>query len=193
LIPNENIEITDTTLLAGKSISSVSFEDALENYAKNTNWWTVFSSFDLPGFSASSLWISQRTNIPVKEVVEALEGLTTLGFLKKENGEFVPIAGKEFIHLDVSRRPKGEVLENHALISSQILNHLQEDGLAAIDHRCFAADDDILNELYADISQAFEKAYANSKHSKGRNRIFKISFTAVDVLPGNQKGKGASL
>lgn len=172
------------------SIGPVSYGDALENYISNTNWWVVFASFDLPDFDSSPLWISQKTNIAVKEVVEALEGLAVLGLLKKENGGFSPIRGKESFKIDVRRKPKAEILEDHALIASQILNQLQEDSLVAIDHRCFAGNIEILQELYSDIAQAFEKACSKSKSLKNKDRIFKMTFTAVDVLANAKKGKG---
>lgn len=186
-----NMESLPQAHLASGAVNSpISYEDALENYTSNTNWWVVFASFDLPDFDSSPLWISQRTNVSVKEVVEALEGLAVLGFLRKENGSFFPVKGKDFVKFDVKRKPKADILEDHALIASQILNQLQEEALAAVDHRCFAGNLEILQELYSDISQAFEKAYEKSKSVRNKDRIFKMTFTAVDVLAAPKKGKG---
>ena len=56
----------------------------------------------------------------------------------------------------------------------------------AVDHRCFASNVEILKELYSDINAAFKKAYKNSSKVENNDHIFKMSFTAVDVLPGRQ-------
>lgn len=171
-------------LSVGNSDSPISYEDALENYRKNTDWWVVFAAFDLPGFQSSPLWIAQKTNLKVEVVVEALEGLSLLGYLKKEQGAFYPVKGKDFVNFEVQKRKKLEVIEEHGLISRQILNHLSENSLVAADHRCFASNGAILSELYSDIAKAFEKAYTDSIKASNKDKIFKMTFTAVDVLSG---------
>ncbi len=176
------IEQNQDSLVVGRSISTVSYADALANYRNNTDWWVVFASFDLVDFQPSPLWIANKTNLSVDTVVEALEGLVVLGFLMKENESFYPVKGKDFIKFDVKGRKKAEVLNEHSLISRQILNQMGEDVLVAVDHRCFASNVEILGELYSDIAQAFEKAFKNSSNAKTKDRIFKMNFTAVDVL-----------
>lgn len=175
-----------SSLANGRPTAAISYTDAMENYRRNTDWWVVFAAFDLPDVDPSPMWIAQRTNLSIEVVVEALEGLSVLGFLKKDKGAFSPIPGKDFVNFDVKAKPKAEVLDEHSIIAHQILNQLNEEALAAVDHRCFAANLEILQELYSDINQAFEKAYSRSKGSGPKDRIFKMSFTAVDVL----KGKG---
>ena len=177
----------EPTLSSGASHSSISYADALENHRKNTDWWVVFAAFSLPGFQSSPLWIAQKTNLSVDVVVEALEGLTLLGYLNKELGSYITPKGKNFVRLENENRKKADIFEDHALITHQIMNQLKADSLAAIDHRCFVSNVDILNELYIDISAAFEKAYKNSMHAKVKDRILKMSFTAIDVLPGTDQ------
>jgi hypothetical protein len=174
-------------LAAGRSATPISYGDALENYRRNTDWWVVFAAFDLPDLDPSPLWIAQKTNLSVDVVVEALEGLAVLGFLKKDRGAFFPVPGKDFVNFDVKNKPKADVIDEHAVITRQVLNQLNDEAIIAIDHRCFASDVEILNELYSDMRKAFEKAYTKSKSLKTKDRIFKMTFTAVDVLKG--KGK----
>lgn len=57
----------------------------------------------------------------------------------------------------------------------------------AVDHRCFASNVEILKELYSDVAKAFEKAYEASKKAENKDRIFKMTFTAVDVLQGRNQ------
>ncbi len=180
------IETNQEHLTKGKDTTSITYEDALSNYRGNTDWWVVFASFDLPDFKPSPLWISQKTRVPVETVVEALEGLTVLGYLQNNGGAYTPVPGKDFVKFEVQNRKKPEVIHEHSLITRQILNQLTEDALVAVDHRCFASNVEILKELYSDISQAFQKAYQNSQTSKTKDKVFKMTFTAVDVL--EQKG-----
>lgn len=182
---NQHSQITN--LVEGKSSTQITYEDALENYRKNTDWWVIFASFDLPDFQASPLWISEKIGISVETVVEALEGLEVLGYLKKVNGVFQPITGKDFVKFDLKNRKKSDVLEEHALISRQIVNQLCVESLAAVDHRCFASNIEVLTELYSDINKAFEKAYLASQKDKNKDKILKITFTATDVLPGKER------
>jgi len=174
----------NTSLAVGTNSSPISYADALENHKKNTDWWVVYAAFDLPDFQASPLWLASRLNLSVETVIEALEGLTVLGHLKKDGNVYVPSKGRNFVQLNVTQQKKADVIEDHSLISRQIINQLSEEALMAVDHRCFASNVEILKELYSDINAAFEKAYKNSSKIDKNDRIFKMSFTAVDVLPG---------
>jgi len=175
----------------GKSHEQILYKDALEAYQRNSNWWTVFATFDLPDFSPSPIWITKKTGLNIEEVVEAIEGLAVLGFLKKENGAFYPVKDKSFVSFDNSKRDKAEVLDEHAVISQQILNHLSSEARVAYDHRCIAANKEIIVDLYRDILTAFDKAFQKSQEVKNNDGIFKITFTAVDVVPANETtGRG---
>lgn len=176
----------NSPLLSGASKSPVTYADALENHKKNTDWWVVYAAFDLPDFQSSPLWLSTRLNLSVETVIEALEGLTVLGHLKKDGSGYAPSKGRNFVQLNVTQQKKTDVIEDHSLISRQIINQLSEEAVIAVDHRCFASNIEILKELYSDINAAFEKAYKNSSKVQNNDRIFKMSFTAVDVLPGRQ-------
>lgn len=173
-------------LTNGSNFGTISYSDAMENYRKNTDWWVVFAAFDLPGFQASPLWISQRLKMSIETVIEALEGLKLLGYLSTGSGLYEKVPGREFIHVGPNDRKKSEVIEEHSVISAQVLNQLHETAIMAIDHRCFASDVETIKELYSDLNAAMEKAYKKSIASSAKDRIFKMSFTAVDVLPGRQ-------
>lgn len=170
-------------LQAGNGTEQFGFTDARESFQRNSNWWTVFATFDLPDFNPSALWISKKTHLAVEEVVEALEGLTVLGYLKKENGSFVPMKGKEFLKFDWGGKTKAEIIDEHAVVSQQVLNHMHANTTVAFDHRFLAGDKNVIIELYKDIQAAFDKAFQKSQENKATNdAIFKITFTAVDVL-----------
>lgn len=187
-----SLETTSETTLQSGQKHTMQFGDAREQYQKNSNWWVVYASFDLPDFVASPLWIAQRTKLDVSEVVEALEGLTTLGFLTKENGAFYPVKDKDFVKFNWPNKSKSEIIDEHAIVSQQMLNQLAEDARIAFDHRCFAANKEIVVELYQDIVKAFEKAFEKARYNPNSNDgIFKMTFTAVDVAPTEDaQGRG---
>lgn len=180
------------TLHAGNSSGQIGFLEAKEAFQRNSNWWTVFAAFDLPDFNPSTLWLAKKTNLSVEEVVDALEGLTVLGYLQKENGAFEPVKGKEFLKFDWSNKSKAEIIDEHAIVSQQILNHMHPDTTVAFDHRFIAGNKEIILDLYKDIQAAFDRAFAKSQENKTANdAIFKITFTGVDVLKGqNANGRG---
>lgn len=175
------------SLQAGRTVEQVGYTEARESFQRNSNWWTVFATFDLPDFNPSALWISKKTNLPVDEVVEALEGLTVLGYLKKEDGAFIPLKGKEFLKFDWNNKSKAEIIDEHAVVSQQILNHMHPKTTVAFDHRFLAGNKEIVIELYKDIQSAFDKAFARSQAERSANdAIFKVTFTAVDVIKGHE-------
>lgn len=180
------------TLSAGNSSEQIGYADAKDAFQRNTKWWTVFTTFELSDFNPSPLWISKKTGISVEEVVEALEGLAVLGHLKKENGSFYPIEGKQFANFDFTGKTKTEIIDEHAVISQQILNEMHANTTVAFDHRFIAGNEQILAELYSDIKAAFDKAFQKSQANKSANNaIYNITFTGVDVIKGHDsKGKG---
>lgn len=176
----------ETSLVSGAVTGPISYADAMENYRKNTDWWVVFATFDLPDFQSSPIWIANRLKLNLETVIEALEGLVLLGYLTKDSSGYSVIKGKSFVHLKPTELKKSEIIEEHSLISRQVVNQLSEDAVIAVDHRCFASNVEIIKELYSDINAAMEKAFKNSASAKNKDCIFKMSFTAVDVLPGRK-------
>lgn len=179
------------TLSAGNSSEQIGYAEAKDAFQRNTKWWTVFTTFELNDFNPSPLWISRKTGVSVEEVVEALEGLAVLGHLRKENGSFFPIPGKQFANFDWTGKTKAEIIDEHAVISQQILNDMHPKTTVAFDHRFIAGNDKILNELYADIRAAFDRAFQKSQENKSANNaIYNITFTGVDVIKAHDtKGR----
>jgi hypothetical protein len=170
-------------LEVGNTTEHISIDDARASFQRNTDWWTVFACFDLPDFNQSPLWISKKTGVSVEEVVEALEGLSVLGLLTRENGTFAPSKGREFFLYDFSGKSKKQVIEDHSIVTQQILNDMRMDGTFAIEHCSLAANKEIISELYSDMKAAIVKAFQKSQEMKNRNDgVYRIAFTAVDAI-----------
>lgn len=166
--------------------------DAMDTYKMNSNWWAVYACYDLPDFTPSPKWIEQKTGIQVSEVVEALDGLTALGFLVKEGGAFYPSKDKNYVKFSWPKKSKAEIIDQHSTVSLQILNQLNDQTTIAFDHQCFASNPQIITELYKDFEAAIKKAFEKSQQNQNANDgIYKFTFTAVDVVPKNSKqGRG---
>jgi hypothetical protein len=169
-------------LATGTQQSTINYAEIRGSYERNSNWWTVFACFDLQQIERTAVGIARRTGLPLAEVEEALSGLCVLGFLTRRGDSFEPVEGADFHHLDFSNMSNDEKVDRHGLVSQQILNELPDRRDVTFDHRCFAANDEILKELYKDMRAAFEKAFAKAQTSQRCDRIFKMTFTAVDVL-----------
>lgn len=180
------LETENQSLVGGSNQQNQgSFAEVLDAYQRNSNWWAVAACFELSNMTPTAAWIAKKTGLDVADVEEALEGLRMLGFYRKEGDKFIPVRGKDFVHFDFESRTRAESIDQHALVSQQILNDLGPNRKTAFDHRCFAANDEIIVELYKDIAAAYEKAFAKAKKSEKNDRIFKMTYTAVDVLQGS--------
>lgn len=177
--------VAGKSLIGGNQQATSDFMSLLDSYQRNSNWWTVFACFDLARMEPTVDWITQHTGLDVEDVMEALEGLRSLGYLRKEGSRYQPIRGKDFVQFDFEPKTRAESIDQHALVSQQILNELGPTQKTAFDHRCIAANDEIVLELYKDIAAAYEKAFAKARASNKNDRIFKMTFTAVDVLKGS--------
>ena len=156
---------------------------------RNTGWWTVFACLDLAKCEPTAKAIQDKTQLPMIEIQEALDGLCLLGYLVRQGERFEQVPGRDFLHFDYSATEKTAIIDRHGLVSQQILNDLAVCDRLAFDHRCFAANDAILGELYKDLRAAFDKAFAQAQTSETNDRIFKMTFTAVDVLSqSNRQG-----
>lgn len=186
MLDSNNNPGAHTNLAMGATTSPISYADALENHRTNTDWWAVFACFDLAGMQPSPLWMADHLKISLEVVIEALEGLVVLGYLTKNAKGYSVIPDKDYIKLNPTALPKSVLIEEHSLITRQIINDLTENQVLAVDHRCFASNVEILKQLYSDINLAMEKAYEQSKALSNRDCIFKMSFTATDIVPRRQ-------
>jgi hypothetical protein len=150
----------------------------------------IFDVFDLPDAKSSPLWISGRTGIPVETVNEALEGLVVLGILVQTAKGYEKV--KHNVQLPYHEQSKNERMSEHALISHQILNHLDDEALGALRFSSFASNMEIISEMYEAISEAIYEAdrKSNALPREKTDNIYLISFTAVTSLP-LKKTKGA--
>lgn len=184
-----NKTLTTEPLAMGASTSPITYADALENYRKNTDWWIIFDALDLPNAVGSALWIAGRTALSVDTVTEAIEGLIVLGLLKRTEKGFEKV--KDVLIVPNNDQSKAKLMDDHALISRQILNHLNEDAKGALRFASFASNIQIIAEMYEKINQAiFDADEKSKKLSRGQiDNIYLTSFTAVTAT---KTGKGAS-
>lgn len=184
-----NLADSSGTLATGFTSSPISYADALENYRKNTDWWIVFDAFDLPNAKGSALWIASKTTLSVETVTEALEGLAVLGLLAKSANGFEKV--KQNIDLPNDGLTKHQRIQDHALISRQILNQLGEDSRGSIRHTCFASNIQIITDLYSQIDRLILEAQEKSRALKKEeiDNVYLATYTAVNSVPN---GKGVS-
>lgn len=184
--------ISSGALTAGITTGSISYADALENYRKNTDWWIVFDTFDLNNAKGSALWISSKTALGVETVTEALEGLTVLGLLVKSVNGFEKV--KQNFNIPNEGQTKNQKMQDHALISRQILNHLGEDTRGAVRHMGFASNIDIVTELYHKIDHLILEAQEKSRALRKEeiDNVYLTTYTSINTIPTLKDGKGES-
>lgn len=177
-------------LAEGASRSPIRYADALENFRRNTDWWVVADVLDLPNAVGSALWVAQKTGFSVEDVSEALEGLVVLGLLKKSEKGFEKV--KRDFDVPWTDQSKQQKLDDHALISRQILNHLNESARGAIRFASFASNIEIIAEMYRKVDQALNEAQEKSRKLKpsSLDNVYLVSYTSVTATPDHNGGKG---
>lgn len=187
-----NKTLTTEPLAMGASTSPITYADALENYRKNTDWWIIFDALDLPNAVGSALWIAGRTGFSVENITEALEGLIVLGLLEKSRNGYEKV--KTNFNVPNDNKSKLQKMEDHALISRQILNHLNEQARGAIRFASFASNVEIIADLYQKIDKALLEAQDKSLslQKEQLDNVYLVSYTSISSLPTNSNGKGAS-
>lgn len=187
-----NKTLTTEPLVMGASTSPITYADALENYRKNTDWWIIFDALDLPNAVGSALWIAGRTGFSVENITEALEGLIVLGLLEKSRNGYEKV--KTNFNVPNDNKSKLQKMEDHALISRQILNHLNEQARGAIRFASFASNVEIIADLYQKIDKALLEAQDKSLslQKEQLDNVYLVSYTSISSLPTNSNGKGAS-
>ena len=179
---------SDESLANGLNTSPISYNDAFENLRRNTDWWIVYCTFDLPNSVGTSLWIANKLGISVESATEALEGLVILGHLKRSDKGYEKL--KFDLDIPHANQTKAKRVEDHALVSQQILNHLNESSRGALRFATFAANLEIIVEMYEKINQAINEADEKSKmlDKSKMDNIYSITFTATNTVNMNTKG-----
>gem|GEM_PF-2552073 len=189
MLDTNKTSYAEPSLASGVATSPISYADALENYRTNTDWWIVFDSFELPNAIGSALWIAGRTGLSVDTVTEALEGLVVLGLVKRTDKGFEAV--KNVLHVTTADQNKKKRMEEHALISRQVLNHLGENARGALRFASLASNIEIVAEMYEKINKAILEADEQSKKLRRDqiDNIYLASFTAVTATqPQEEKG-----
>lgn len=182
----------ENSLAKGALNSSVSYADALENYRRNMDWWVVLEALDLEHAVGSAIWLSQKTGISVENTTEALEGLVVLGLLKNGPKGFEKI--KKNFDVPWNDKSKVQKLEDHALISHQIMNRLDEEARGAVRFSAFASNIEIIKEMYFKIDKLILEAQEQSQklNSSKLDNVYLISYTSVNGANYSASAKGDS-
>lgn len=126
----------------------------------NWIWRSVQCLVECPDFNASPKWSAQKLNVSVDKIVEAFEGLETLGFIKKENNTYIPVTN--WMQITPIHTTKSELLDSHTKLAPQILSNLTTNDKFTV--QFFRGNDELLAkyapkfvELYKQMNLEAEK------------------------------------
>ncbi len=126
----------------------------------NWIWRSVQCLVECPDFNASPKWSSQKLNVSVDKIVEAFEGLESLGLIKKENNTYKPVFN--WMQVTPIQTTKAELLDSHTKLAPQILSNLTTNDKFTV--QFFRGNDALLSkytpkfiELYKQMNEEAEK------------------------------------
>lgn len=162
--------------------NGILFDEAMNNLRKNTTWWAIAAAFDLTDFNPSPIWFANRLNLTLEEVISALEGLVALGFVERKDGGYFAVPGKDYLEFAQENKTKREIIDDHRIVSMQILNNMNENAYAMIDERFFATDEETMEEFYRELKNLMLRTFDKSKKLQKRNFVAKMTFSCINAI-----------
>lgn len=180
--PKEGFELT-----AGRANGSVGYNEALNQLSTNLNCSLVFALFDLPDFSSSPIWMADKLQISVEEVLETLEGLQVLGLIRQSEKGFEAICETtDHLARVTTKDPAShfsEWAEKHSIMAQQALNLLTGDSIRGFRHDVFPSNPEIIYWMTEEITKVIQEGRRRSEHA-GKSEVYISSYTVLSRVGG---------
>ncbi len=155
-----------------------------EVFAMMSHWihLAILSLMETKGFKSNAGWIGRRLGEPAPRVLQALERLELLGFIKQENGVYVLSTGPTQTKTDVASRA---VREYHRHALTKILNEVDDIPLEARDIQSMTlAIDSTRIPVAKQLIASFRKTLGDFLESGERNEVYHLNIQLFPVSKG---------
>jgi len=163
-------------------LSEAAYEEALENFYGMSIWRELHALLEHQEFNSSPKWIANKLNISIEEALDAVEGLTALGLIgKNDDGSFFP---KQLqILIPTEKMNRVEMAKNHLLISHQILNGFSADSEDNFFRNCYyLSNKDLVDELTENIKLALKEFREKSDITTNKDGLYAIQITGTNII-----------
>ncbi|MFZ3231725.1 MAG: DUF4423 domain-containing protein [Pseudobdellovibrio sp.] len=143
------VEAQNVTTKSKPSESSHEITQWLGNWI----WRSVQCLIESPEFNPSPKWAAQKLNVSVDKIVEAFEGLTTLGMIKREDNTYK--VNSNWYQVTPIETTRENLLESHTRLAPQILSQLTPADKFTV--QFFRGNQELLNKYAPKFMQLFNE------------------------------------
>ena len=185
-----NDEYSDTTLPSSQNKFSIVMNDSLGELERgfSGSWLTrsLNAFLDIETKVDSLKKLSQMLNSSVQDVVQSLETLEKLGIIVKTESGFKKIL--KYIYYPDRALNKKKSIEDHVLISTQILNKLSANSKSKNFYRTsfVATNTELVRQFTDDYDKLLRKFLMDSENTT-KDSIYSMTSTGIEIY--NSKSK----
>lgn len=165
----------------------LTYDEALKHYFGNWLWRAIYAFLDHQDFDGSPLWLSQKLDVKVEDVVTALDGLIQLNLAKRSERGFESRC-QQFLIPDEHNSMQAR-MNQHKNLSRQVLNHLDPGKQAFFRSSFVAAEWKQVVEFYEGVRACLARLREQASQSKQKEGVYGITIEGVN-LDQSEPGKG---
>ncbi len=183
------MQTTDSaaTLPVNKTVNPDHSKNILQLWT-DIDWRKVQAIFELDSVNPSHTWIADQLDLKVERVTEIIEGLLSLGIIKRTEAGYDLVQKtirmeQEPVYLNASHE---QIIDVYSLLSKQVVNEVCPESYAGSKICVTASNYDLTSQLYKDIDAAFKKFVKTSSEAKIKNKVYAFTFCGANTLKGDK-------
>ncbi len=169
--------------LPSKHTINAPFTESLYKYHADLNWWSIHALFDHQDFNPSYRWIASQVGCNVEKVSEAIEGLITLGIVKRTEDGFA-IVKRDVKLADIGEIPREYRIDTNIALAQQIANKRNYIATGFDKVAVVASNQELVYELFDKLSAALAEFRKKSLECK-KDGIYSVSLMSTDIKTGD--------
>lgn len=159
------------------------YTESLYNFLGDLDWRAIHALFDHQDFNPSYKWISSEIGCGVEKVSEAIEGMITLGILKRTEDGFA-VTKKDLNIYDLGDIPRELRIDTNIMLSHQIANkrNYVNPGFDRIS--VVGSNKELVYELFEKLSETIAEFRKKSLECK-KDGVYSIALMSTDIKEGD--------
>lgn len=179
LLDSNNID------LPVRNSGGLSYSEALSRFVSDIEWRFIFCLFDTQDFNPNLSWISKKTGCSVEKVNEVVEGLVTLGVVRRTAEGFALVKSD----LDLSELgpiTRESRIEANVRLTQQTANQRDLVRVGLDRNVVLATNKENIVEFYERMTQLVTEFRQKSTESSKRDIVFALGVIGSSLLKEDQ-------
>lgn len=167
--------------LPSKQTANAPFNSSLAKFLGDLDWRSIHALFDHQDFNPSLRWIAGQVGCTVEKVAEAIEGMITLGVVKRTS-EGYEVVQKDILFSEPDQVSRETRIDSNIMLAKQIAD--KRDYVATGFDRVaiLSSNKSLIDELHHKIADALKDFRQKSLENK-KDGVYCISVIATDIIP----------